>query len=362
MKAARHPRETQRLSALRSYNILDTPRETDFDEIVGLASAICETPISVVNLIDAERQWFKAEVGLGVRETPLDTSICAHAILEQDFVEIPDTRVDARMQGNELVSGDPGLRFYAGALLRAEDGLPLGTLCVLDYRPRILTPVQRQALRVLSTQVMTQLDLRLALKRQQVLASEVDHRVKNSLQSVASLVQLQRSRSNNDEVRSALDDVATRLQTISLVHDELNMDGAAGEVDLGRYLERLGTLLRHNAPNNVLLTVDAQPILAESRHASAIGMIVSEFCANSLKHAFPDRRDGTIRISLRSLDPRSVELLCEDDGVGVSENAASGSRRGLGLRIVDASASQINGVIERPEGAKGVRLRVTFFL
>ena len=84
-------RQDERLASLRSYGILDTEREADFDDIVGLASQLCGTPISVVNLIDQDRQWFKAEVGLGVRETPIESSICAHAILEADFVEIPDT-------------------------------------------------------------------------------------------------------------------------------------------------------------------------------------------------------------------------------------------------------------------------------
>lgn len=160
MRASCHPQEEVRLATLRGYHILDTPREADFDEIVQLAADICGTPISVVNLIDEDRQWFKAEVGLGVRETPLDTSICAHAILERGVVEVPDTALDARFQDNPLVQGDPGLRFYAGALLETQDGLPLGTLCVLDTVPRTLTEMQRSALRVLGHQVMTQLELR----------------------------------------------------------------------------------------------------------------------------------------------------------------------------------------------------------
>ncbi|MFM9978649.1 MAG: GAF domain-containing protein, partial [Sphingomonadaceae bacterium] len=184
MEAAKHAQENERLAALRRYDILDTPREADFDAIVNLASRICEAPISVINLIDAERQWFKAEVGLGVRETPLETSICAHAILEQDYVEIPDTLHDARMRDNALCLGDPGLRFYAGALLRSPEGLPIGTLCVLDHKPRQLDELQRLTLVTLAAQVVTQLNLRAALARKAVLRKEIDHRVKNSLQSV----------------------------------------------------------------------------------------------------------------------------------------------------------------------------------
>lgn len=163
-KIAAVDRETRRLAALASYEILDTPTEAAFDEVAALASQICETPIAVVNLIGEGRQFFKAEVGLGVRETPLETSFCAKAILEEDFLIVPDATKDTRFDGNPLVTGEPGLRFYAGALLKTDEGLPIGTLCVLDVRPRDLSPVQQQALRVLAHQVMTQLELRSALK------------------------------------------------------------------------------------------------------------------------------------------------------------------------------------------------------
>ena len=132
MEAARHIAEEQRVEALRSLRILDTPREEEFDDIVRVASAICGTPISVINLIDGNRQWFKAEVGLGVRETPLPASICAHAILQPDLFIVADTLEDRRFADNPLVVGDPHLRFYAGALLETAEGLPLGTICVLD--------------------------------------------------------------------------------------------------------------------------------------------------------------------------------------------------------------------------------------
>ena len=120
--AAKPVNEAQRLKALRDLDVLDTPPEQAFDDLVGLAAQICQAPLAMVSLVDAERQWFKAETGLGVRETPIETSICAHVILEEDFVEIHDTLEDTRMQDNPLCCGDPGLRFYAGALLRTEDG------------------------------------------------------------------------------------------------------------------------------------------------------------------------------------------------------------------------------------------------
>lgn len=161
--AALHPNEIERLKALRSYGILDTPIEPSFDDITKIASYVCQTPMSVINLIDEGRQWFKSEIGFGVRETPLDDSICAHAILEQNFLEVEDTAKDARFNCNPLVTGIPHLRFYAGALLRTPDGLPLGTVCVLDTKPRVLSTAQREVLAALARQVMAQMEFRRAL-------------------------------------------------------------------------------------------------------------------------------------------------------------------------------------------------------
>ncbi|WP_292093266.1 PAS domain-containing protein [Brevundimonas sp.] len=158
--------ETDRLAALRSFDILDTDPEAAFDDVARLIARLCAAPIAVVNLIDADRQWFKAEFGLGVRETPLDTSFCAHALLQQDGMVIPDATRDERFRCNPLVTEAPHLRFYAGVLLKTAEGLPLGTLCVLDVEPRPdgLTELQQNALEVLGRQVMSQLELRRALK------------------------------------------------------------------------------------------------------------------------------------------------------------------------------------------------------
>jgi PAS domain S-box-containing protein len=159
--------EAARLAALASFDILDSPREQDFDDLVILASEICQTPIAVVNFIDRGRQWFKAEVGLGVRETPLDTSFCRQAILEEDFMLIPDATKDRRFAGNPLVTDVPHLRFYAGALLKTEEGHAIGTMCVLDYKVRALTERQTDAMRRLARQVMAQLNLRRVLRQRQ---------------------------------------------------------------------------------------------------------------------------------------------------------------------------------------------------
>ena len=357
MLAPKHPRQGDRIAALRAYDILDTPRESDFDDIVELASQLCGAPISVINLIDTDRQWFKAEVGLGVRQTPLDTSLCSHAILEREFMEIPDTLQDRRMQDNALVVGEPGLRFYAGALLQTQDGLPIGTLCVLDYKPRVLTSMQRDALRVLAKQVMTQLDLRQALKRQELLGKEIDHRVKNSLASVASMVGLQINRTGDPALRAGLESVQQRIRTIALLHEELYRSNGDDEVDLARYLGTLEAMLQEGAPAGVRVETEADAVIVKPGVASAVGAIASEFVMNAIKHAFPDGRPGRVTVSLRQAGPR-LELVCRDDGVGAVEIVPSKS--GLGIRLIRAYASQLGGEAVFSSAAPGIELRVGF--
>ena len=350
MEAPPHPEQAARIAALRAYDVLDTPREADFDEICQLASLICNTPISVVNLVDEDRQWFKAEVGLGVRETPIASSICAHAILEGDFVEIPDATVDPRLADNPLVLGDPGLRFYAGAQLRASGGLPLGTLCVLDYQPRALTQFQRDALAVLSRQVMAQLDLRLALRRQRLLQREIDHRVTNSLASVAAVLRLQMRGSTDPAVIEALSDAETRVERIALLHAHLYRTSSAHEVDLAAYLREVAAMLDGALPEGVEILTEAAPMVGDAKIAAQIGVIVSEFVLNSGKHAFPDGRTGWVKVSLRARDDGGLELRCRDNGVG---RATPGSSGGIGLRLMKASAQQAGGELSFDEGGEG---------
>lgn len=133
------PDEAQRLRALRSLHILDTPPEERFDRLARMAKRMFDVPIALVSLVDANRQWFKSCVGLEVRETGRDVSFCGHAILGNEVLIIPDATQDLRFCDNPLVLGEPGIRFYAGCPLRALDGSHLGTLCIIDRKPRNLS-------------------------------------------------------------------------------------------------------------------------------------------------------------------------------------------------------------------------------
>jgi len=163
MRAQPHIENVKRLAALDHLQILDSGEETVYKDIVELTAELCEVPISVIGLVDENRQWFKSEIGLGLCESHIDQSICAHAILEDDILEIADTLLDERTRGNPWCEGKQPVRFYAGAILRTLDGWPLGTLCVLDYKPRKLTDLQRRILKVNANSVTRQLELTRAL-------------------------------------------------------------------------------------------------------------------------------------------------------------------------------------------------------
>lgn len=152
--------EATRLAALQSYQILDTLPESSYDDITLLASQICGTPIAAMSLIDSERQWFKSKVGTDLTGSSREMAFCAHAILGDDLMVVPNTLDDVRFVNNPLVSADPNIRFYAGAPLITPTGEALGTVCVIDRVQRTLSDAQADSLRALSRQVMAQLELR----------------------------------------------------------------------------------------------------------------------------------------------------------------------------------------------------------
>ena len=359
MKAALHRAEDRRLDALHSYGILDTPREEEFDDIVKVVSAVCQAPISVINLIDRGRQWFKAEVGLGVRETPIDSSLCAHAILQPGLFIVPDTLADRRFEDNPLVTGDPHLRFYAGALLETPEGLPLGTVCVLDYKPRVLDDTQKLLLRVMAGQVMKTLELRrlidterrgrlnaeLLAQENETLAREGDHRVMNSLQLVQSILSLQLRSADTPSTRAHLESARNRVLAIAAVHRDLHLGGSLEDVEIGAFLRRLCEGLKQTAPANVTaVNVSADRAMMKSAPASTTGLIVAELVTNSFKYAYGDGQSGAVDVEFQKThDGWSLQVA--DGGGGLPAGFDASKSKGVGMRVVNALVRRLDATL-----------------
>jgi two-component sensor histidine kinase len=372
VKAQLHQAEDRRLAALRSYDILDTPREAEFDDVVKVVSAICDAPISVINLIDDGRQWFKAEVGLGVRETPIDSSLCAHAILQPGLFIVPDTTLDRRFTDNPLVTGDPHLRFYAGALLQTSDGLPLGTVCVLDYKPRELDETQKAFLRLMADQVMKALELRklvaveragrlkaeLIVEENRILAREGDHRVMNSLQLVQSVLSLQMRSAANDDVRDNLESARNRVLAIASVHKELHLGGSLEDIEIAAFLRRICSSLQETAPASITaVNVTAADLMMRSDLASAMGLIVAELVTNSFKHAY-GARSGPVDVSFNPT-PGGWSLCVADQGHGLPAGFDAAKGSSVGMRVVTALVRRLDAELSIDSSAGGSRFTVT---
>lgn len=326
-------RESERLAALDSFNMLDSPRERDFDEIAELASRICGTPIAVVNLIAEARQFFKAEVGLGVRETPLDSSFCAKAILEEEFLLVPDATKDPRFDCNPLVTGEPGLRFYAGALMRTAEGHAIGTVCVLDYQPRELSPLQQDTLKVLARQVMRQLELRKALKerddaqrQQAVLNAEIAHRMKNTLAMVQAIAtQTLKGVSERDAVAA----FSQRISAMGMAHDQLLQQDweAASLLSVVRPMIEL-----HGDGGRIVAS--GPDIELGPKATVSISLLLHELATNATKYGALSAPTGRVNLSWTvddgGAEPTLELIWVESGGPVVSEP----TRRSFGSRLI----------------------------
>jgi len=182
--------EAARLAALQKYAILDSEPEQVFDDLVLLASFICNTPIAMISLVDENRQWFKSKVGLSVSETPREIAFCAVAIRQPDVFVVPDTLNDERFRNNPLVTSEPNIRFYAGEPLVNEEGYALGTICVVDRIPREFGSVQEAALRALGRLVLAQLEFRRNLM---LLKDALNDRTKEEHERQRELLKLQQT-------------------------------------------------------------------------------------------------------------------------------------------------------------------------
>lgn len=268
--------EAARVAALHDYAILDTPRESSFDDITRLATIACGTPMAAINLVDADRQWFKSEVGLGPQPFPIGSSICAHAILGADLFIVPDLHEDPRFVANPLVVSEPHLRFYAGAPLVTPDGHVLGMMCVLDHVPRELEPTQAEMLRSLSRLVMTQLELRRRVRRANQFLREM---ILATRQLQHTGEDLQRADIAKDEI---LGMISHELRTPLMIIDgnvriaektEVDVEGAAALAEIGVASKRMSRLISNMmvlARDDHAATIQREPLVLRHSFAAAL--------------------------------------------------------------------------------------------
>ncbi len=359
-------RETERIAALSDYGILDTAREPSFDAIVVAAAQLCSTPIAAITFIDAGRQWSKASVGIEALNMPADASICALAIRQKGILIMRDISCDPRLVNLAGVFTAPMPRFYAGVPLETAEGHAIGTLCVLDNEARDLTQQQAAALQALARHVMAELELRRAflaecearlkaerllaekdelIARNDVLMREVDHRVKNSLQLVASMLSLQARGLTDDSGSKALNDAQQRVAGIAAVHEQLYRASEIDAVDLRGFLQGLCASLAMNRPDCIrAVNVKSDSVEVSSKRAMKVGLVVTELVANAFKHAFPRGQHGDINVVLTATED-ALTLAVSDDGVGLPLGFCPREKKGLGLQLVQSVLSEFGGTL-----------------
>lgn len=346
MKQAAIPEnEAERLQALKEYNILDTIQEEDFTSLVQLASQICETSISLISLIDSDRQWFKTRVGLDVEQTSREIAFCSHAILGNEAFIIPDATKDERFFDNPLVLNNPEIRFYVGIPLTTPMGYNIGTLCVIDNKPKTLSELQLFALKTISQQVIAQLELRQKIKsineinmilRDQTselnrlnsismkLISVLAHDLRSPLASFKAYADMFADGDLNESEKLiyATDISLTLNRTIEMVDNVLKWGTDQMKGNLINYglvslkavadkqIETM-QLLFHSKKNNILNQI--QPDLKFMTDENLVQFVFRNLIQNANKFT----TNGTI--SLRSvIHGNIVEITVSDTGIGVS--------------------------------------------
>ena len=310
-----HPRERERLAALRGSRLLDTGPEQSFDDLVAIAASITKCPISLVSLVDHERQWFKARVGLDATETPRDIAFCAHAILGAgDIFEVPDATRDERFHDNPLVTGDPTVRFYAGVPLLMGDSIPLGTLCVIDRVPRHLTDEQRDLLRRLGRQVVSQIYMREAVRAKSDFLATMSHEIRTPMNGIIGMAGLLADTQLDSKQRDYIDTVRECSDgLLLLINDILDFSKIeSGHIDL-----------EHAAVDVMQAAEEAISLVAERAQAKQLDLAVR-------------------------IDPRAPTTVQGDPGrirqvlVNLLGNAVKFTERGSVTLLVEPEADQLH--------------------
>lgn len=324
--------ESERLSSLESYNILDTHEEEEFNDIVELASQICEVPISLISLIDDHRQWFKAKIGLDVSETDREIAFCNHAIKQENLFEVEDTLNDDRFKQNPLVTGSPFIRSYAGFPLTTEDGYNLGTLCVINDKPHKLNEKQKKALKVLSKRVVNELELRRKVQElrdvnefKDKLLSIIGHDLRSPLNSIHSIIQLiDNNTLNEEQVKPLRKILSSEVQSsLNLLDNILNWsslylegnEAIASNLKFKNLVDECITLLEYEInKKGVRLNNKCDDTMAFG-DKEMVKLVIRNILSNAIKYS----KDGdTISITSKSLKHSSV-LKIADTGVGMTE-------------------------------------------
>jgi len=333
IKAAIPANEAQRLHALKQYGVLDTDPEPAYNELIELASEICNVPISMISLIDSDRQFYKAKIGLPGKSSARDTAFCAHAILDDKLMEVEDAKNDIRFFDNPLVSEDPNIRFYAGMPLVNPDGYKLGTLCVIDNKPRKLNKLQRQALETLSRQVVKQFELRLKndeLSRlsdiQNKMLSVISHDVRGPLNSLQILLEfIDPTETDTQELKEVLIDALKLVSNGRELLENMLAWANSMQKEGGFYPEEVKlkvltqTLLQDHevkARKKGIQLINQMPDHLEGNIDKQMTTFVLRYL---LTNALKFTASGSITLGGEAIDG-GVELYVQDTGCGISAN------------------------------------------